>query len=1105
MTNEEKQTNTLEQILESPLENNISLEVVVTRKEKQMVSKYELNFEGTKILEGTIEKIIIYLTDPKYSNYKTIKQFLLIYRNFLDPDELMKKLSERFETCSPNFQVESEFTKLKLTQIHSNVINFLNIWINEKIQDFVLNEVLVDATKHFLEKQLSQVNKYDSIRLLTTLNIQMGNPPQSIYIKGSHSSRNNKNEQSNIIFVSNYPESIKPSNLKKLKFEDLSPIEVARQLTLIDEEIFHKISSFEFVNLLWTKEPFESETFQKQSPNLNRFLFRFNSLRLFVISTILIKKKSVINRANTIDVWVEIANQLLILNNYNSVYSIVSALQSHAIMRLDLTWREVKIGSKRLIDQILTNISPENNYRKYRNILKNTNLPVIPFLDLYLYDIARIDHLYPNYIINGHENNNNDEKNNKKIINYKKFILISKILNQIETFQKGKYLLNAIPEMKDFLMNNNNDNERNLIEDELLIESKTVVEKNSNYNSFNLLFGYISENKLSLNENDSNNNSDNDNSDNNNDNNNNNNNNNNNQNNNQNRDKNSTDNKNITDNKNEKKYNQDWSCWSPKLRKSLKTSNLVLTDEIEEQENFIKEFQKLKFDDCLLEEDDDFENNSKTIIIAATVEWLVDYLCSELESDSEYIQIFLLTYRSFTTATELFNLLKKKYLEKPPNSLTGNRLEFYKQKITKQIKFRIFNVLNQWIRFHFYDFESDPSMIELIENFITDVLLPDKIMTKPAEMLKKILMKKLANQQNNNQDENQNHNNNSSQTQNQSKKEIEKDHQNQENGTGAGTETGTGGGGGEEKGEENNNENENDDENEKEKDQTQSGNNSNVDKENDDLIANELNQLEHIPKPLLSQNLIDISFNKIDFNDFTYQITLVEFDLYRKIQPKECLKQGWTKKDKLIRAPNIVNLTNYFNNISNWIATEIISHYKLKKRIKILTKFIKILIEAKKIGNYNVIQEIIAGLNNAAVYRLKKTWSGISTTLKSKFDDFVKLMDRNNNYGLIRKELSTRDPPVLPYIGMYLTDLVFVDEGNSDFLTSLDGRKKLINFDKRRRTSFVIREIQLYQQAPFIFQRIKPIQDFILKFSKISYNDEEMYKRSLEVEPRDKK
>ncbi|KAJ3436807.1 guanine nucleotide exchange factor [Anaeramoeba flamelloides] len=1097
MTNEEKQNNTLEQILESPLENNISLEVVVTRKEKQMVSKYELNFEGTTILEGTIEKIIIYLTDPKYSNYKTIKQFLLIYRNFLDPDELMKKLSERFETCSPNFQVESEFTKLKLTQIHSNVINFLNIWINEQIQDFVLNEVLVDATKHFLEKQLSQVNKYDSIRLLTTLNIQMGNPSQRIYIKGSHSSRNNKNEQSNIIFVSNYPESIKPSNLKKLKFEDLSPIEVARQLTLIDEEIFHKISSFEFVNLLWTKEPFESETFQKQSPNLNRFLFRFNSLRLFVISTILIKKKSVINRANTIGVWVEIANQLLILNNYNSVYSIVSALQSHAIMRLDLTWREVKIGSKRLIDQILTNISPENNYRKYRNILKNTNLPVIPFLDLYLYDIARIDHLYPNYIINEKENNNNDEKNNKKIINYKKFILISKILNQIETFQKGKYLLNTIPEMKDFLMNNNNDNERNLIEDELLIESKTIVEKNSNFNSFNLLFGYISENKLSLNENDSNNNSDNDNSDNNN-------NNNQNVNENENRDKNSTDNKNITDNKNEKKYNQDWSCWCPKLRKSLKTSNLVLTDEIEEQENFIKEFQKLKFDDCLLEEDDDFENNSKTIIIAATVEWLVDYLCSELESDSEYIQIFLLTYRSFTTATELFNLLKKKYLEKPPNSLTGNRLEFYKQKITKQIKFRIFNVLNQWIRFHFYDFESDPSMIELIENFITDVLLPDKIMTKPAEMLKKILMKKLANQQNNNQDENQNHNNNSSQTQNQNKKEIEKDHQNQENGTGTGTETGTGGGG-EEKGEENNNENENDDENEKEKDQTQSGNNSNVDKENDDLIANELNQLKHIPKPLLSQNLIDISFNKIDFNDFTYQITLVEFDLYRKIQPKECLKQGWTKKDKLIRAPNIVNLTNYFNNISNWIATEIISHYKLKKRIKILTKFIKILIEAKKIGNYNVIQEIIAGLNNAAVYRLKKTWSGISTTLKSKFDDFVKLMDRNNNYGLIRKELSTRDPPVLPYIGMYLTDLVFVDEGNSDFLTSLDGRKKLINFDKRRRTSFVIREIQLYQQAPFILQRIKPIQDFILKFSKISYNDEEMYKRSLEVEPRDKK
>jgi son of sevenless-like protein len=53
--------------------------------------------------------------------------------------------------------------------------------------------------------------------------------------------------------------------------------------------------------------------------------------------------------------------------------------------------------------------------------------------------------------------------------------------------------------------------------------------------------------------------------------------------------------------------------------------------------------------------------------------------------------------------------------------------------------------------------------------------------------------------------------------------------------------------------------------------------------------------------------LIDISPLEI-----ARQLTLIEFDLFKKVQPKECLK-NWDKKERELKAPNIHNVTQRFN------------------------------------------------------------------------------------------------------------------------------------------------------------------------------------------------
>jgi hypothetical protein len=60
------------------------------------------------------------------------------------------------------------------------------------------------------------------------------------------------------------------------------------------------------------------------------------------------------------------------------------------------------------------------------------------------------------------------------------------------------------------------------------------------------------------------------------------------------------------------------------------------------------------------------------------------------------------------------------------------------------------------------------------------------------------------------------------------------------------------------------------------------------------------------------------------------------------------------------------------------------------------------------------------------------------------------------------------NPPVIPYLGMYLTDLTFIEEGNKDYVTDY----QLINFYKRRLLCNTLTDIQNYQHIGYNFVEV---------------------------------
>lgn len=74
--------------------------------------------------------------------------------------------------------------------------------------------------------------------------------------------------------------------------------------------------------------------------------------------------------------------------------------------------------------------------------------------------------------------------------------------------------------------------------------------------------------------------------------------------------------------------------------------------------------------------------------------------------------------------------------------------------------------------------------------------------------------------------------------------------------------------------------------------------------------------------------------------------------------------------------------------------------------------------------------EILAGLQTSAIHRLKKTWEKLETKFNELYNQLLNEISSRDNYKNYRDGLHSISPPCVPYLGVYLTDLTFIEDGN---------------------------------------------------------------------------
>ena len=148
-----------------------------------------------------------------------------------------------------------------------------------------------------------------------------------------------------------------------------------------------------------------------------------------------------------------------------------------------------------------------------------------------------------------------------------------------------------------------------------------------------------------------------------------------------------------------------------------------------------------------------------------------------------------------------------------------------------------------------------------------------------------------------------------------------------------------------------------------------------------------------------------------------------------------------------------------------------------------------------------MLTAIISGLNSAPVHRLKRTWEMVNARTMQSLNAMNQVMSPTRNFREYREQLHVGNPPCVPFLGVYLTDLTFIEDGNPNMIRN---SPFLINFSKRMKTAEVIRDIQQYQSVSYSLQPIPEIQDYFEQCLANSRDVGEMYDLSLNIEPRER-
>ena len=203
----------------------------------------------------------------------------------------------------------------------------------------------------------------------------------------------------------------------------------------------------------------------------------------------------------------------------------------------------------------------------------------------------------------------------------------------------------------------------------------------------------------------------------------------------------------------------------------------------------------------------------------------------------------------------------------------------------------------------------------------------------------------------------------------------------------------------------------------------------------------------------------------------------VDQELFRRITREELMcPQNWAAPEKAAQpAPNVAAMVQRFNLVADWVQSEVLARDDLRERARALQFFVRLAHECHALNNFHAATAITAALHTPALARLHQTLDYLHKKVLSKkerawLQELSDLADAASNRRALRAAQDAAILPAVPHVGLYLSDLFFIDEGNADYVPAPDGSKtELVNYAKKRLVAGVIQRILWFQSVVYPF------------------------------------
>ncbi|KAJ1939156.1 hypothetical protein FBU59_004216, partial [Linderina macrospora] len=272
------------------------------------------------------------------------------------------------------------------------------------------------------------------------------------------------------------------------------------------------------------------------------------------------------------------------------------------------------------------------------------------------------------------------------------------------------------------------------------------------------------------------------------------------------------------------------------------------------------------------------------------------------------------------------------------------------------------------------------------------------------------------------------------------------------------------------------------------------------------------------PPPILPRSLSRLRLMDINPLELARQFTLIDSTMFNKVRPIECLKTAWSKKPgdpkafnglTVEIAVNVKAMSTLSTQTTLWVTANILLEHEIKKRAAVIKYFISFAEYCRSLNNFNTLMSVLGALTSVPVERLTRTWQAVQQKALATYSQLKQIMRTDRNFSEYRDALHSCNPPAIPFVGIYLQDLTFIEDGNDDIIAN---SPHLINFAKRQRTAGTIRDLQQFQNVPYNLTPVAEIQDWLLKrLEELCPNGqssdrlvEEFWKMSTTLEPKEK-